>query len=68
MVWLIARTITITNIIFRYAKIRNYLTQKTQKVTQTHKTLYIKHIIIAYLGYYLLIAIKQKITTFATQK
>ena len=29
---------------------------------------YIKHIIIAYLGYYLLIAIKQKITTFATQK
>jgi len=34
MVWLIARTITtITNIIFRYAKIRNYLTQKTQKVT-----------------------------------
>ena len=68
MVWLIARTITITNIIFRYAKIRNYLTQKTQKVTQTHKTFYIKHIIIAYLGYYLLIAIKQKITTFATQK
>ena len=47
MVWLIARTITITNIIFRYAKIRNYLTQKTQN---------------------LLIAIKQKITTFATQK
>lgn len=35
MVWLIARTITITitNIIFKYAKIRNYLTQKTQKVT-----------------------------------
>jgi len=37
MVWLIARTITITititNIIFRYAKILNYLTQKTQKVT-----------------------------------
>ena len=68
MVWLIARTITITNIIFRYAKIRNYLTQKTQKVTQIHKTFYIKHIIIAYLGYYLLIAIKQKINTFATQK
>lgn len=33
MVWLIARTITITNNYFRYAKIRNYLTQKTQKVT-----------------------------------